>query len=88
MISVDATPSVSSAALDKLDSMLSLMAVLPEMMARASSEPITPFEPDAYKNDARRAAKLESILHYFIFPMYVLLWAILASVYFGQPDPW
>jgi hypothetical protein len=88
VISVNATPSVSSAALDKLDSMLSLMAVLPEMMARASSEPITPFEPDAYKNDARRAEKLESILHYFIFPVYVLLWAILASVYFGQPDPW
>jgi hypothetical protein len=83
-----ADPPVVDAMNDKVDKIVAMMSVLPDLMARASKEPITPVEPDSYFRDYVRGEKIEKMLRYTVPSTYVLAWAILSAVYMAEPDPW
>ena len=63
---------------DKVDKIVAMMSVLPDLMARASKEPITPVEPDSYFRDYVRGEKIEKMLRYTVPSTYVLAWALKA----------
>ena len=71
-----------------LASLVSLISVLPDLMARANAEPITPFEPASWLTERDRHDNIERCLHYLIMPMYVVSWAVAAAAYGAQPSAW
>ena len=72
----------------KLEKMVDVLSVMPELMARAGAEPTKPFEPDAFKADWQRGEDIENFLHYAVPFLYILSWAISSAVYSSKPDPY
>ena len=75
-------------AITRLDEIASMLAVLPDLMARASKEPVAPFEPNAYFKDWLHSEAIEKYLRCSIVPAYLLTWMISAIVYWTGTEEW
>jgi len=73
---------------ESLDDIKDMLSRVGDLLDKANTEPIEPFEPPAWERWYSIQLNINWAIHYGTLPVYVVAWSIAMGVYFSKPQPW